>query len=187
MTLKNSIRIIGGQWRGRKLVFPENTSIRPTLDQVRETLFNWLQPFIHQAHCLDAFAGSGALGIEALSRGADQVTFIDQDEKVIRQIKHHLAKLNVENSNCIQCAMPHALTLLEKKAYDIIFLDPPFISDLLEKTLYMLEESEIIKASTLIYFETNKQEDLKLSEAWEIFRSKKTKHIFYGILKRSRP
>ncbi len=183
MALTNSIRIIGGRWRGRKLGFSANATIRPTLDQIRETLFNWLQTHIHDARCLDAFAGSGALGIEALSRGAKHVTFIDQHQQTLLQIKKNLNVFDASNYDCLQASMPQALhSLQHEHAFDIIFLDPPFNSDLVEKTLVMLENSSVIKPSTVIYFETDAHHDLPVNDAWQIFRMKKTKHVAYGLL-----
>src|SRR5690348_7428800 len=92
------VRIIGGEWRGRKLRFPAITDLRPTPDRVRETVFNWLAPTIQGAHCLDLFAGSGALGIEALSRGAAHVTLIDQNREITHYLKQQLAILKTNNA-----------------------------------------------------------------------------------------
>lgn len=93
----NQLRIIGGEWRGRKLRFPDVPNLRPTPDRVRETVFNWLMPMIHGAHCLDLFAGSGALGLEALSRGAARTTFVDSHKKVTQFIQEHLTLLNAND------------------------------------------------------------------------------------------
>ena len=90
----NEVRIIGGQWRGRKLRFPDRPDLRPTLGRVRETLFNWLAPDIHGAHCLDLYAGSGALGFEALSRGAAEVTFVERDRKAASALQANVELLN---------------------------------------------------------------------------------------------
>ena len=98
----NQLRIIGGEWRGRKLRFPDVAGLRPTTDRVRETLFNWLAPVIHGARCLDLFAGSGALGLEALSRGASSVVFIDSDRRAVQSLRENLALLKEGRGEVLQ-------------------------------------------------------------------------------------
>lgn len=181
--LTNSIRIIGGKWRGRKLTFPTNSPARPTLDQIRETLFNWLQPVINESRCLDAFAGSGALGIEALSRGAAHVTFTDQDASTLAHLRTQLQSLQAENCETLRLSMPGGLAQIFSSAFDIIFLDPPFESELLDQTLKMLATSALVKSGTLIYFETSAHSKLILDSCWELYRHKKTKRIVYGLLR----
>lgn len=182
MALSNTVRIIGGKWRGRKLSFPINSPARPTLDQIRETLFNWLQPVISESRCLDAFAGSGALGIEALSRGAAHVTFIDQDVTILKHLRSELDAFNVDNFETIRLSMPTNLSQITTPPFDIIFLDPPFDSDLLEQTLKALTISQLVKPGTLVYFETNARHELIFDENWVLHRHKKTKRISYGLL-----
>ena len=181
--LSNSIRIIGGKWRGQKLSFPANTPARPTLDQIRETLFNWLQPIIYESRCLDAFAGSGALGIEALSRGAAHVTFADQDIATLTHLRSQLQEFNANNSETLRLSMPAGLSQIRPPAFDIIFLDPPFNTDLLDQTLKALASSSLVKAGTLVYFETSSHHAVNFDEHWQIERHKKTKRISYGLLK----
>lgn len=180
--LNNTIRIIGGKWRGKKLSFPPNTPARPTLDQVRETLFNWLQPVIHGSRCLDMFAGSGALGIEALSRGAAHVTFVDQDASTLTHLRNQLKELDANNGETLRLSMPAGLSQISPPAFDIIFLDPPFDSDLLDQTLKVLETSTLIKSGTQVYFETHARHELNFNKDWKLHRHKKTKRISYGLL-----
>lgn len=180
--LTNTIRIIGGKWRGRKLSFPINSPARPTLDQIRETLFNWLQPVISESRCLDAFAGSGALGIEALSRGSAHVTFVDQDANILKHLRSELNLFNADNFEIIRLAMPANLSQITTPPFDIIFLDPPFDSDLLDKTLTALAASALIKSGTLVYFETSARHTLNIDQHWKLYRHKKTKRISYGLL-----
>lgn len=182
--LTNSFRIIGGKWRSRRLQFPANVAIRPTLDQIRETVFNWLQPVIVGTRCLDAFAGSGALGIEALSRGAAHVTFIDQDRQAIQAIDSNLQLLKSESHNAFTLSMPRDLSSLNSMPYDIIFLDPPFRSELLDQTLEVLLHSPLITAETLIYVETTVTHTFS-EQSWQIHRYKKTKNIGYGLLQKA--
>lgn len=123
----NEVRIISGQWKGRKLKFPDRAGLRPTLGRVRETLFNWLTARIEGAHCLDLFAGSGALGFEALSRGAADVTFVEQDRKASAALNANVALLGAQGRVRL---MPAARFLKADRAhYDIIFFDPPFDAD----------------------------------------------------------
>lgn len=181
--LTNAVRIIGGKWRGKKLSFPAHSPARPTLDQIRETLFNWLQPFVQGSRCLDAFAGSGALGIEALSRGAAQVTFVDQDVTTLTHLRRQLEELGADNAETLRLSMPIGLSQVAPPAFDIIFLDPPFDTNLLEQTLNTLASGVLVTSGTLVYFETNSHHELNFAKDWEIYRHKKTKRISYGLLK----
>ena len=133
----NKVRIIGGEWRSRILTFPEQEGLRPTPDRVRETLFNWLGQYLQGKTCLDLFAGSGALGFEAASRGAQQVTLIEQSAKVVAVLRDNAAKLNAER---VSITRADGLRWLGANAgvYDVIFLDPPFQSGLLDKLLPLL-------------------------------------------------
>lgn len=132
----NQLRIIGGEWRGRKLHFPDAPNLRPTPDRVRETVFNWLASMIHGARVLDLFAGSGALGLEALSRGAAFTTFVDSHKKVTQTLQEHLALLNAKDKAEVLSMdgvkfLSHAKFLnTEAKVYDLVFLDPPYHLDL---------------------------------------------------------
>src|ERR1700685_2698190 len=124
---KGEVRIIGGQWRGRKLHFPAIPNLRPTPNRIRETLFNWLAPDLVGAHCLDLFAGSGALGFEALSRYAGSVTFIEQSAPLVSYLKTQLKQLAAENrAQFYQAQFPFVATQLfkpKKPLFNIVFLD----------------------------------------------------------------
>lgn len=132
------IRIIGGQWRGRKLPVPDSPGLRPTTDRVRETLFNWLAPVMVDAHCLDCFAGSGALGLEALSRYAAQATLLEMDRAVSQQLQKNLATLKANNARVVNT---NTLAFLSQPGtpHHVVFVDPPFRKGLLEETLQLLE------------------------------------------------
>ena len=157
-TATNSIRIIGGEWRSRKLQFLDAPGLRPTPDRIRETLFNWLQGDIYNSYCLDLFAGSGAIGLEALSRGAKSVDFIEKNAAASKQLDANLKLLN-SDSNVFQT---DALSFLTKhsadKPYDIIFLDPPYRQGLLDKSLELLTTKALIDENTLIYLEHESEE-----------------------------
>ena len=155
----NTLRIIGGQWRSRKLQFIDAPGLRPTPDRVRETLFNWLQADIHNATCLDLFAGSGALGLEALSRGTKNVVFIENNLAAATQLKNNLVLLKVKatviHSDAIAFLNEHDGS---GKAYGLIFLDPPYRQGLLKKSLKLLIDKKLIEKNTLIYLEHESEE-----------------------------
>lgn len=120
----NEVRIIGGQWKGRKLKFPDRAGLRPTLGRVRETLFNWLAPRIDGTCCLDLFAGSGALGFEALSRGAAAVTFVERDRRAAAALHANATLLGAEVT--VKCMPAARFVATNTIRYDVIFFDPPF-------------------------------------------------------------
>ncbi len=159
----NTLRIIGGQWRSRKLSFSDAEGLRPTPDRVRETLFNWLQNDIHGAICLDLFAGSGALGFEALSRGAGHVTFVEKDRTVADQLESNISVLKILSASA-EVLQGDALEYLQKIAekgggvLDIIFLDPPYRKNMIQKSLSLLQEKSLITSNTLIYLEHESEE-----------------------------
>ena len=161
--LSNQVRIIGGDWRGRKIQFPSIEGLRPTPDRVRETLFNWLSPHIAGAHCIDLYAGSGALGFEALSRGARSCCFIDKNKQVQAALASSMQALNCgDRATMILGDSGSAITL--DHSIDLVFLDPPFASHLLAGTLDWLLTSPNIHSKTLIYVEAPKGHELPVSK-----------------------
>ena len=183
---RNQLRIIGGDWRGRKLDFPDAPGLRPTPDRVRETLFNWLMPMIRGAHCLDLFAGSGALGLEALSRGAAEVVLIDSQPAAINALQKNLDILQAGQRAQLQQRDALAyLSQLDKK-FDLIFLDPPYHQGLLQPCIDKLYEQGILKPSGYLYFETSRDEDLPiLPEAWLLHRQKSAGQVNYYLVQRA--
>ena len=177
-----SLRIIGGKWRGRKLQFPEVEGIRPTPDRVRETLFNWLMAQIHGARCLDLFAGSGAVGFEALSRGAGEVVMVEQEARVVRYLRQSGELLGSEHLSVIQ---GDALRYLQGPAtpFDIVFLDPPFRRDLLAPCLQALQSADWLAPGALIYIEVEKElAELNLPPAWELRKHKVSGQVAYHLV-----
>ncbi|MGD2006677.1 MAG: 16S rRNA (guanine(966)-N(2))-methyltransferase RsmD [Cellvibrionales bacterium] len=147
---QRQLRIIGGTWRGRKLAFPDLPGLRPTPDRVRETVFNWLAPAVQDARCIDLFAGSGALGLEALSRGAAYCDFVDISRPATEAIGDHLAALGASGRASVHCCDAQSATL---EAADLVFLDPPFDGQLLNTTLSWLSESSLLAKGALVYVE----------------------------------
>lgn len=130
----NQVRIIGGQWRRRILSFPDLPGLRPTPDRVRETLFNWLGQRLHGLRCLDLFAGSGALGFEAASRGAASVVMVERDRKALAHLRAARESLAAAQVELVQ-ADAESWLAGSQAPFDVIFLDPPFQSGLLERVL----------------------------------------------------
>lgn len=185
------LRIIGGKWRGRKISFPELEQIRPTPDRVRETLFNWLQAEIAGARCLDLFAGSGALGFEAASRGAAEVVMLDSDRSIIKAIQSQVSLLGAEN---IQVLQADALSFLEapavsiKRPFDIIFLDPPFGKELLPECIDKLEKCNWLADNATIYIESaSPVEQESLPENWRLTHSKRAGQVMYHLVRHIQP
>ncbi len=168
----NTLRIIGGKWRSRKLSFISAPNLRPTPDRVRETLFNWLQRSIAHARCLDLFAGSGALGLEALSRGASEVVFIEKHRPAARQLEQNLSLLKASNSVINQDAKTYLLK--ESQAFDIIFLDPPFRQGLLPIMLELIVEKKLLNHNALIYLEHEAEVNYDWQN-WQLEAIKETK------------
>ena len=145
MNYKTSeLRIIGGKWRGRKLKFSPSLDLRPTPNRVRETLFNWLAPVINNAICLDLFAGSGALGFEALSRGAQKVTMLDKSARVIKTLKANAEILGTENITFLCMEFSPSLKNPFKQQFNVVFLDPPFKQNLIKTIKTQSSVPEII-------------------------------------------
>jgi 16S rRNA (guanine966-N2)-methyltransferase len=181
----NQLRIIGGQWRGRKLRFADGRGLRPTPDRVRETLFNWLMPYLHGARCLDLFTGSGALGLEALSRAAAQVTMIDSNAKVIAQIKQNLELLEADNAQLLQADGVKWLQQPASQVFDIVFLDPPYADKLLPACIELLEEQGWLADEAWVYIELPSAEALPALPAnWSWHRNKQAGQVGYHLAKR---
>lgn len=175
------IRIIGGKWRGRKINFPMLAEIRPTPDRVRETLFNWLAPHIEGAYCLDLYTGSGALGFEALSRGARHVVMVDKSPEVIEHLRAIASKLDAGEITLFQGKAPNGM-ILPPEVFDIIFLDPPFRQDLIQPSCEWLEKQKLIDFHTLIYIEAeNTKIPIVLPENFKILKQGKTSQVVYYL------
>ncbi|QHM73428.1 16S rRNA (guanine(966)-N(2))-methyltransferase [Mixta intestinalis] len=179
------IRIIGGQWRGRKLPVPDSAGLRPTTDRVRETLFNWLAPEIQQARCLDCFAGSGALGLEALSRYAASATMLELEKPVAQQLMRNLQTLKASNAQVIQT---NTLNWLAQQgdAYQIVFIDPPFRKGLLDETLRLLESNGWLADDALIYVESEVENGTPpVPVNWQLHREKVAGQVAYRLYRRT--
>lgn len=185
---KGQVKIIGGKWRGRKLSFPNIEGLRPTPNRLRETLFNWLDPIIAEAHCLDLFAGSGALGLEALSRGAKSVTFIEQSLPLIHSLKTQIQQLAIaDKAHVYHQSFPfHASPgfKLQNPAFNVVFLDPPFHKNLIEPSCAWLITEKLLLPKSMIYIEVESSlKEFPLPENWQISRCKIAGQVKVALIK----
>ncbi len=177
----SSLRIIGGQWRGRKLPFVAAEGLRPTGDRIRETLFNWLMADLPNAHCLDAFSGSGALGLEALSRGAASATLIELNADAAAQIRQNLHLLQCDRGQVMQTDCLSYLQQAPPQPFDVVFIDPPFQLDLWPATIAALEQPGRLSPTATIYLETPRQYALCCPPHWHLHRQKQAGDVCYRL------
>lgn len=180
-----SVRIIGGEWRSRRLSFPDAEGLRPTADRVRETLFNWLQLSVPAARVLDLFAGSGALAFEAASRGASRVLMVERNGAVAASLRANRDKLGAETMQIVQA---DAQAWLDQKAaaagpFDIVFMDPPFAESMHESMLQALAKAACLAPGALIYLETPAAlEATMIPENWRVAKRKRAGAVFSTLL-----
>ncbi len=178
---QNQLRIIAGEWRGRKLSFPDHQGLRPTTDRIRETVFNWLQGRLVGARVLDLFAGSGALGLEAASRGAAEVIMVDNHLPAIESIIAHSQMLKTLK---VQALHMQANQFIEQSdsPFDLIFVDPPFASDLQQTLLPQLLHPKMLKAKALVYVEAPKSVQFTLPTPYEWYRHSDAGDVQFGLI-----
>ncbi|OCG19275.1 16S rRNA (guanine(966)-N(2))-methyltransferase RsmD [Gilliamella sp. WF3-4] len=172
--MNGSIRIIGGKWRGRKLPVLDKQGLRPTTDRIKETLYNWLMPVIHDSDCLDCFSGSGSLGFEAASRGAKSVTLLEKDKQVAQLLNKNKQLIDKDTINVYHTDTLQWLNKPAEKQFDIVFIDPPFHQALVAKTVSALGNNNWLKPSAYIYIETEIGHDLTayIPTNWHLHREK---------------
>ncbi|HXN09818.1 MAG TPA: 16S rRNA (guanine(966)-N(2))-methyltransferase RsmD [Steroidobacteraceae bacterium] len=174
------LRIIAGRWRGRRFRFPP-LDIRPTPDRVRETLFNWLQPRIEGAHCLDLYAGSGALGLEALSRGAASVLFVEQQRAAATALERLLHEWQASGATVLCTSAPRLLAGVAPRGFDLVFLDPPYSSALLAPSAAALERGWL-RPDARIYLERARRDPAPVLPArWRELRAGTAGEVGYHL------
>ena len=180
---RNTVRIIGGMWRGRKITFPTLPGLRPTPDRVRETLFNWLQHSLSETRCLDLFAGSGALGLEALSRGAQEVVFVEQAPGAVNALIEQIKRLDAQLlSQVVHSSAKRYLSATPPSPFDVVFLDPPFETVALDEYLPLLSAKPFLKEGSLIYLESPKTKGIpRLPAQWQLLKSKSAGEVGYYL------
>ena len=180
------LRIIGGQWRSRQYNSPMAAGLRPTPNRVRETLFNWLAPYIEGAKVLDLFAGSGALFLEALSRGATSALALDLNPAAVSSLRGHLQTLKCDNG---QLQQVDALLFLQSPGatpFDVVFLDPPFSQNLLLPACTHLEQNGWLAADAWVYTESeNAPSSLGMPGNWRLHREQKAGQVYYALWQRT--
>ncbi len=188
---QGSIRVIGGKWRGRQIKVLPHIGVRPTPSRVRETVFNWLIGQLIDAECLDLFAGSGALGFEALSRGAKKVTFVDVQVPIVKALNETAIRFAAKK-DC-EIILADSLRYLRhpsanQKPFDIIFLDPPFGTVLLSKSLELLQRSPLLGEHTLLYIEAHKPLTAQtLPAGWVLLKEKVAGEVAYHLVQSCLP
>ena len=181
-TGRNSVRIIAGAWRGRRVHFPDLPELRPTPDRVRETLFNWLQHSISGARCLDLFAGSGALGLEALSRGAKDVVFVEQFQLAARSLEEQLIRFGGAAKGRVMTMGAARFLRTPAEPFQIVFLDPPFGKDALAEYVPLLDQGNWLAAGSLVYLENERVAGIPaLPQHWELLKSKSAGEVGYHL------
>lgn len=177
---KNNTKIISGYLKGQIINIIQNQKIRPTLHRIRETLFNWISNKVHHATCLDCFTGSGSLSIEAISRYAKYVIALEKNYYIIQYLKKNITRLKIKNINII-----HTNTLVwlkkNKYQYDIIFLDPPYYTNILQKTIHLINKNNLLKKHGYIYIEKYKKHYIQYPKNWTLYKTKNTKNINCSI------
>ena len=177
------LRIVAGKWRSRLLPIVDHPDLRPTSARIRETLFNWLSPNIAGARCLDLFAGTGALGFEALSRGASQVEFVENARHVASQLRDNAATLDADGAKIHEVDAFRYLASCDESDFDIVFLDPPFANNNLEELCRLLADSSILALDCRIYLEQISAEAVpELPAGWKILREKTAGNVRYALV-----
>ncbi|WP_166256822.1 16S rRNA (guanine(966)-N(2))-methyltransferase RsmD [Marinobacter salicampi] len=178
------LRIIGGEWRSRRLRFPEAGGVRPTPARIRETLFNWLTYHLPGSHCLDLFAGSGALGLEALSRGAGSVTLVDHTPALASALKANLALLGSTSGSVVCAPVERYLATAPAMPLDILFMDPPFRQGWPERLIPLLVENNWVREGGWIYVEHESERSLTaVPQHWHLHRQKTAGQVSYNLFR----
>lgn len=175
---KNAVRIGGGEWRSRLLSFPDAPGLRPTPDRVRQTVFNWLGQHLHGLNCLDLFSGTGVMGFEALSRGAESLVMVEKSTSAYKSLVQNKQLLNADKAHILNM---DALQFLDsnKQSFDVVFLDPPYNQDWMPKLLPKIGEH--LAHQGLVYVEA--ELELVDDSVWQVFKRSKAGNVYFHLLK----
>jgi 16S rRNA (guanine966-N2)-methyltransferase len=177
------LRIVAGNWRSRLLDIADVEGLRPTSERIRETLFNWLSPRIAGSRCLDLFAGTGALGLEALSRGAAEVVFVEKSAKAIATLRRNIQTLDATAAVLHRGDANTFLRDANDRQFDIVFLDPPFAADMLGDLCRLLDETSVLAHGALVYIEEDRaRPEVELPVGWQVLKSKQAGNVRYSLI-----
>lgn len=180
---RKPLRIIAGAWRGRRIPLLALDEVRPTTGRIRETLFNWLQPVIAGAHCLDAFAGTGILGLEALSRGAASVTFVDKQMALCKQLQAFLTQVSCKQAKVLcQSLPPETNRIAITQPFDLVFLDPPYQQNLWLPVFNWLLQQQLVHTQSLVFFEHPRSTSIVWPQGWQYWREQTAGQVHFGLL-----
>jgi len=184
-TRSGRLRIVAGNWRSRLLDIADVKGLRPTSERIRETLFNWLVPGIQGACCLDLFAGTGALGLEALSRGARSAVFVEQSALAVATLKANIKVLDADGALIRQMDALEYLRGKPEGPFDLVFLDPPFAADLNEELCRLLEQRQVLAKDSLVYIEQDRSKpEPALPSGWHVQKNKTAGNVRYMLVQR---
>jgi len=184
-TRSGRLRIVAGNWRSRLLDIADVEGLRPTSERIRETLFNWLVPRIQGARCLDLFAGTGALGLEALSRGARSAVFVEQSAPAVATLKANIEVLDAAGALIRQMDALEYLRGKPEGPFDLVFLDPPFAADLNEELCKLLEQRQVLAEDALVYIEQDRSKpEPTLPSGWHVQKNKTAGNVRYMLVQR---
>ena len=182
-SLPGQLRIVAGNWRSRLLEIADVPGLRPTSERVRETLFNWLAPRIEGARCLDLFAGTGALGLEALSRLAAETVFVEKSSSAIQALGRNIETLGATGATVVEGDARTFLASAKPRLFDIVFLDPPFSADLLDELCRLVAESGVLAPDARVYLEQDRaQPPPELPPGWKTLREKTAGQVRYSLI-----
>ena len=177
------LRIVAGNWRSRRLEIADVPGLRPTSARIRETLFNWLAPRIAGARCLDLCAGTGALGLEALSRGAASCDFVENSAKAAKTLRSNIATLQASSAMVHEMKAEDYLRVAGDTTYDVVFLDPPFATDMYSELCRLLEAGNLLADDARVYIEADRSQPLpEFPERWQVLKSKEAGNVRYSLL-----
>ena len=180
------VRIIGGQWRSRKLPVTDVEGLRPTTDRVKETVFNWLAPYVGDARCLDLFAGSGGLSFEALSRYADSALLLEKDRNAANQLTKNLTTLKCTNGIVKNTDSLKFLNQAASQTFDLVFIDPPFRKNLLEQSCQLLEDNNWLNDDAVIYIEMESElAGATFPNNWQCLKEKNAGQVTFSLWQRN--
>ena len=176
------LRIVAGNWRSRLLDIADVEGLRPTSERIRETLFNWLAPTLHGSRCLDLYAGTGALGLEALSRGAAEAVFVERSPVAARQLQKNIDLLDASGASVVTQGALDYLQRDASRRFDLVFLDPPFADDLLEETCRLLAARQHLARGAQVYLEQDRAKpEPRLPDNWRIKKNKTAGNVRYML------